>query len=91
MCHFSFKLFQLQNNLKWTCSELRVNLNTSDSGLYHTISLMYVGARHLGFGTTWHDRQRRRFGLDISFHLIHQRHDRRLGGIGRVASIELRV
>jgi len=30
-------------------------LNTSDSGLHHTISLMYVGARHLGFGTTWHD------------------------------------
>jgi len=28
------------------------NLNTSDSGLHHTISLMYVGARHLGFGNT---------------------------------------
>ena len=28
------------------------NLNTSDSGLHHTISLMYVGARHLGFGIT---------------------------------------
>ena len=33
------------------------NLNTSDSGLHHTISLMYVGARHLGFGTNWHDRR----------------------------------
>jgi len=30
----------------------QVNLNTSDSGLHHTISLMYVEARHLGFGTT---------------------------------------
>jgi len=28
------------------------NLNSSDSGLHHTISLMYVGARHLGFGIT---------------------------------------
>jgi len=28
------------------------NLNTLDSGLHHTISLMYVGARHLGFGIT---------------------------------------
>jgi len=28
------------------------NLNTSYSGLHHTISLMYVGARHLGFGIT---------------------------------------
>ena len=26
---------------------LDLNLNKSDSGLYHTISLMYVGARHL--------------------------------------------
>ena len=25
--------------------------------------------------------------LDISFHLIHPRHDRRLGGIGRVVPI----
>jgi len=33
------------------------NLNTSDSGLHHTISLIYVGARHLGFGTTYHDRR----------------------------------
>ena len=32
------------------------HLKTLDSGLYHTISLMHVGARHLGFGTTWHDR-----------------------------------
>jgi len=31
--------------------------------------------------------QRRRFRLDISFHLIHPRHDRRLGGIGRVVPI----
>jgi len=28
------------------------NLNTSDSAIHHTISLMYVGARHLEFGTT---------------------------------------
>ena len=28
------------------------NLNTSDSALHHTISLMYVGARHFGFGIT---------------------------------------
>jgi len=28
--------------------------------------------------------QRRRFGLDISLHQIHLRHDRRLGRIGRV-------
>jgi len=33
--------------------------------------------------------QRRRFGLDISFHQIHPRHDRRLGGIGRVVPIGL--
>jgi len=29
-------------------------LNTLDSGLHHTISLMYVGVRHLGFGITLH-------------------------------------
>ncbi|KAH3883081.1 hypothetical protein DPMN_007029 [Dreissena polymorpha] len=28
------------------------NLNASDSGLHHTVSLMYVGGRHIGFGTT---------------------------------------
>ncbi|KAH3807831.1 hypothetical protein DPMN_136179 [Dreissena polymorpha] len=28
------------------------NLNTPDSGLHHTVSLMYVGRRHIGFGTT---------------------------------------
>jgi len=28
------------------------NLNTSDSWLHHTISLMYIGARHFGFGIT---------------------------------------
>jgi len=28
------------------------NLNSSDSGLHHTISLMYVGARHIEFGIT---------------------------------------
>ena len=27
-----------------------INLNTSDSGLHHTISLMYVGVRQIGFG-----------------------------------------
>ncbi|KAH3753066.1 hypothetical protein DPMN_187696 [Dreissena polymorpha] len=29
-----------------------INLNASDSGLHHTVSLMYVGGRHIGFGTT---------------------------------------
>ncbi|KAH3809900.1 hypothetical protein DPMN_138282, partial [Dreissena polymorpha] len=31
-----------------------LNLNASDSGLtlHHTVSLMYVGGRHIGFGTT---------------------------------------
>jgi len=33
--------------------------------------------------------QRMRFGLDISFHQIHPRHDRRLGGIRRVVLIDL--
>jgi len=34
---------------------LAVNLNSSDSAwLHHTISLMYVGARHLEFGITSH-------------------------------------
>jgi len=32
--------------------------------------------------------QRRRFGLDIAFHQIHPRHDRWLGGIGRVVPID---
>jgi len=36
------------------CTHITINLNTSDSGLHHTISLMYVGAPHLGFGITWH-------------------------------------
>jgi len=44
----------LKMEFRW-CA--RGNLNTSDSGLHHTISLMYVEARHLGFGTTWHDRR----------------------------------
>ena len=35
--------------------------------------------------------QRRRFGLVISFHQIHPRHDRRLGGIGRVVPIASRI
>jgi len=39
------------NGLKDKYTSL-ANLNTSDSGLHHTISLMYVGARHLGFGIT---------------------------------------
>ena len=30
------------------------NLNTSDSAIHHTISLMYVGAHHLEFGITSH-------------------------------------
>ena len=30
------------------------NLNSSDSGLHHTISLMYVGARHIEFWITSH-------------------------------------
>ena len=40
----------VQNTTYYTYS----NLNTSDSGLHHTISLMYVGACHLGFGITQH-------------------------------------
>jgi len=33
----------------------RSNLNSSDSArLHRTISLMYVGARHLEFGITFH-------------------------------------
>ena len=31
-----------------------LNLNTSDSAIHHTISLMYVGAHHLEFGITSH-------------------------------------
>jgi len=30
------------------------NLNSSDSGLHHTISLMYVGARHIEFWINSH-------------------------------------
>ncbi|KAH3780774.1 hypothetical protein DPMN_158596 [Dreissena polymorpha] len=30
-----------------------LNLNASDSGLHHTVSLMYEGGRHIGFGTTF--------------------------------------
>ena len=30
----------------------QLNLNSSDSGLHHTITLMYVGARHLVFRIT---------------------------------------
>ncbi|KAH3868812.1 hypothetical protein DPMN_031966 [Dreissena polymorpha] len=33
-------------------TDLCDNLNASDSGLHHTVSLMYVGGRHIGFGTT---------------------------------------
>ncbi|KAH3694212.1 hypothetical protein DPMN_081652 [Dreissena polymorpha] len=33
-------------------SFIKANLNASDSGLHHTVSLMYVGGRHIGFGTT---------------------------------------
>jgi len=56
-CHFN------RNNLTVSFLLLRgpecchYNLNTSDSGLHHTISLMYEGAHHLGFGTTWHGRR----------------------------------
>ncbi|KAH3748663.1 hypothetical protein DPMN_183111 [Dreissena polymorpha] len=32
---------------------VRPNLNASDSGLHHTVSLMYEGGRHIGFGTTF--------------------------------------
>jgi len=39
-------------NTGQSAANLSINLNTSDSGLHHTISLMYVGARHLGFGIT---------------------------------------
>jgi len=36
-------------------SYIVINLNSSDSAwLHHTISLMYVGARHLEFGITSH-------------------------------------
>ncbi|KAH3818601.1 hypothetical protein DPMN_120323 [Dreissena polymorpha] len=34
-------------------SRLAHNLNASDSGLHHTVSLMYEGGRHIGFGTTF--------------------------------------
>ncbi|KAH3856671.1 hypothetical protein DPMN_099263 [Dreissena polymorpha] len=34
------------------CKPRLYNLNASDSGLHHTVSLMYVGGRHIGFGTT---------------------------------------
>ncbi|KAH3691108.1 hypothetical protein DPMN_194068 [Dreissena polymorpha] len=33
-------------------SDSGLHLNASDSGLHHTVSLMYVGGRHIGFGTT---------------------------------------
>ncbi|KAH3772572.1 hypothetical protein DPMN_173913 [Dreissena polymorpha] len=32
------------------------NLNASDSGLHHTVSLMYEGGRHIGFGTTFENK-----------------------------------
>ena len=48
---FPQKVIQQRNTIT---AYVWVNLNTSDSGLHHTISLMYVGARHLGFGITKH-------------------------------------
>ncbi|KAH3735413.1 hypothetical protein DPMN_041941 [Dreissena polymorpha] len=33
------------------------NLNASDSGLHHTVSLMYEGGRHIGFGTTFGNKK----------------------------------
>ncbi|KAH3740005.1 hypothetical protein DPMN_046700 [Dreissena polymorpha] len=33
-----------------------LNLNASDSGLHHTVSLMYEGGRHIGFGTTFENK-----------------------------------
>ena len=45
----------------------------------------FVIAERLSYVSVRTIFQRRRFGLDICFHLIHPRHDRRLGGIGRVA------
>ncbi|KAH3708503.1 hypothetical protein DPMN_067955 [Dreissena polymorpha] len=32
------------------------NLNASDSGLHHTISLMYDGGRHIGFRTSFENK-----------------------------------
>jgi len=43
----------IHNTVTGTCQVSQVtggvNLKTSDIGLHHTISLMYVGYRHLGF------------------------------------------
>ncbi|KAH3694120.1 hypothetical protein DPMN_081559 [Dreissena polymorpha] len=44
-----FYFFPDPDKLVWTHYP---NLNASDSGLHHTVSLMYVGGRHIGFGTT---------------------------------------
>ncbi|KAH3778967.1 hypothetical protein DPMN_180446 [Dreissena polymorpha] len=33
-----------------------INLNTSDSGLHHTVTLMYEGGRNIGFGTTFENK-----------------------------------
>ena len=46
-----FKVLQVRDGLQYAYNN-HPNLNTSDSGQHHTISLMHVGARHLGFGIT---------------------------------------
>ena len=57
--------------------------SSSDCALFKMLRL--VRNRQTAFVRTIF--QRRRFGLDITFHLIHPRHDHRLGGIGRVVQI----
>jgi len=51
LVHFDFHIIERLERRE--VRPIRIcNLNTSDSGLHHTISLMYVGAHHLGFGIT---------------------------------------
>ncbi|KAH3816851.1 hypothetical protein DPMN_118374 [Dreissena polymorpha] len=39
------------------CAEVeRHGIQQSDSGLHHSVSLMYEGDRHIGFGTTFENK-----------------------------------